>query len=382
MPTPPRSDRCGWPPEYLPTLSDGGRSDWLALAPAAVMLFLLPRDAFAQREYFAAAWALPMTAVFIRHADDQSWPPLADRLPRRASRRPDNRRQAAALRPAWRVGRPLLVGADAKPFIPSPERSRRRGRDWACHHRRLARRVSRLSAEHVRHHARGLRPHPRNPFYRSCTIEPVSGPWPAWGLRSSSPCGAARPQRRSWPLWRRVFSSPISFKASTSPIRSIAAALFSAPAACVVVFRRLRNLTRASLPLRVIAAGVYGLAACVVATLFFRWVCRRRPVMHDLTWARCAFTSTCARSIARRRNVLSFGPSIGAVWVGTGNSQLIAGYTRFALRSNDLTPEERKRYLEYHKTDLEYILREIKDKRPDIIIEDVRPDIRLASARN
>ena len=65
----------------LPTyVTEGGRSDWLLLAPAAVVFFLLPRDAFAQREYFAAAWALPMTAVFIRHATDQSWPPLTDRF--------------------------------------------------------------------------------------------------------------------------------------------------------------------------------------------------------------------------------------------------------------------------------------------------------------
>jgi len=65
----------------LPTyVTDGGRGDWLVLAPAAVALFLLPRDAFAQREYFAAAWALPMTAVFIRHAEDQTWPPLTDRV--------------------------------------------------------------------------------------------------------------------------------------------------------------------------------------------------------------------------------------------------------------------------------------------------------------
>ena len=63
----------------LPSRLSDGIPAWLVLAPVAVVLFLLPRDAFAQREYFAAAWALPMTAVFIRHADDHSWPPLTDR---------------------------------------------------------------------------------------------------------------------------------------------------------------------------------------------------------------------------------------------------------------------------------------------------------------
>ena len=56
----------------LPTyVTDGGRSDWLVLRRPPSCCFLLPRDAFAQREYFAAAWALPMTAVFIRHAEVQ-----------------------------------------------------------------------------------------------------------------------------------------------------------------------------------------------------------------------------------------------------------------------------------------------------------------------
>lgn len=64
----------------LPSRLSDGVPAGLALTPVAVVLFILPRDVFAQREYFAAAWALPMTAVFIRHADDQSWPPLTDRV--------------------------------------------------------------------------------------------------------------------------------------------------------------------------------------------------------------------------------------------------------------------------------------------------------------
>ena len=63
----------------LPSRLSDGVPAWSALTSVAVVLFILPSDAFAQREYFAAAWALPMTAVFIRHAGDQSWPPLTDR---------------------------------------------------------------------------------------------------------------------------------------------------------------------------------------------------------------------------------------------------------------------------------------------------------------
>jgi hypothetical protein len=38
-----------------------------------------------------------------------------------------------------------------------------------------------------------------------------------------------------------------------------------------------------------------------------------------------------------------------------------------------LTELERAKYSRYHKQDLEWILRQIREKAPDIIIQDVRP---------
>ncbi len=38
-----------------------------------------------------------------------------------------------------------------------------------------------------------------------------------------------------------------------------------------------------------------------------------------------------------------------------------------------LTREQKELYLKYHRSDLGSILREIRDKRPEIIIEDIRP---------
>ena len=64
-------------PDYV---ADGGQSKWLVLLPAAVILFILPIDAFAEREYFAAAFALPMVSVFVRHAHEDVWPPLWERI--------------------------------------------------------------------------------------------------------------------------------------------------------------------------------------------------------------------------------------------------------------------------------------------------------------
>lgn len=62
------------------TLSGAGDSRWTITFPAAVFLLLLSHDAFAQREHFAAAFALPMLAVLVARAETGAWPPLAPRI--------------------------------------------------------------------------------------------------------------------------------------------------------------------------------------------------------------------------------------------------------------------------------------------------------------
>ena len=65
----------------LPDFSaDGGRSRWLILLPASLVLFVLPNDAFAQREYFAAAFALPIVAVFYPSCGPGHMAALVDRV--------------------------------------------------------------------------------------------------------------------------------------------------------------------------------------------------------------------------------------------------------------------------------------------------------------
>lgn len=58
-------------PEQIPSL---GPSKWVIVLPAALFLFLLTRDAFAQRETYAAALILPILAVLIAHESTGAWP--------------------------------------------------------------------------------------------------------------------------------------------------------------------------------------------------------------------------------------------------------------------------------------------------------------------
>ena len=95
--------------------------------------------------------------------------------------------------------------------------------------------------------------------------------------------------------------------------------------------------------------------------------------MSDLSWAAGL---DHPRTLAVSPDVSTSFPlarRIGAVWVDRTHSQWVARYTLFALRSGGLTEAERIKLLNYHKQDLEWILRQIKEKAPEIIIQDVRP---------
>ncbi len=151
------------------------------------------------------------------------------------------------------------------------------------------------------------------------------------------------------------------------------AAPFGALAAWVVVFREWSRLGEASFPARVAAVGVYGLAACVIAVLFAIGFADGRPQMRDLTWAKALAHPRALAVSPIEDTSFPLARRIGAVWVGHTHSQWIARYTRFALTSNALTPDQKARWLAYHRSDLEAILRDIRDKRPEIIIEDMRP---------
>lgn len=58
-----------------------GSSDMAFLLPSALFLFVVADNSFAQREFFAAAFSLPMVSIMIRNWSDGSWPLAATRIP-------------------------------------------------------------------------------------------------------------------------------------------------------------------------------------------------------------------------------------------------------------------------------------------------------------
>ena len=66
----------------LPRTAPGvGPTDWTILAPCLVVLFIVADHSFAEREFFAAAFTLPIVSIYIRNAADGSWPGALKRMP-------------------------------------------------------------------------------------------------------------------------------------------------------------------------------------------------------------------------------------------------------------------------------------------------------------
>ena len=357
----------------LPTyVTEGGRSDWLVLAPAAVVLFLLPRDAFAQREYFAAAWTLPMTAVFIRHAEVQSWPSLTDRL------------LAAVLGGLMIAVKPplfVLPGVAVALYY----WARTRSLSFLLPSGLIAAAAIGLAVTAVSLAAfpdylrdmsgimRDVYVPARGPAFWFVHDGGCLGVLSCLGITLILSLRGGAPAATISAIAAAGFLVAVFVQGKYFSYHTYPAALFGAPAACVAIFRRLRRLEGEAFPARAVTLGVYGLAVCAIGALFFVAFADGRPVMRDLTWA-TALAHPRALAVSPIEDTsFPLARRIGAVWVGHSHSQWIARYTRSELDWRPLTPVEQERYLAYHRSDLEGILRDIRDKRPDIIIEDIRP---------
>jgi hypothetical protein len=356
----------------LPDRLSDGVPAWVALTAAAVVLFVVPSDAFAQREYFAAAFALPMAAVFIRHADVQSWPPLTDRALAAllggltiAVKPPlfalpgvlvclyywTQTRSLSFLLPSGLVAAAAIgLAVTAASLAAFPD---------------YLRNMSGIMSDvyvPIRGHISSF------VHDRACLgVLACLGITFILSLRSGAPAATISA------VVAGGFLLVYFIQGKYFPYHVFPAALFSALAACVVVLREMRRLRQGPFAAPIGAAGIYGLAACMAAVPFVVGFADGRPVMRDLTWATTLSHPRALAVSPVEDTSFPLARQIGAIWVGHTHSEWVARYTRFALTSNALTPDEKARWLAYHRSDLEAVLRDIRGKRPEIIIEDMRP---------
>lgn len=122
------------------------------------------------------------------------------------------------------------------------------------------------------------------------------------------------------------------------------------------------------------AVAVFLVDGVVIAALFLAGFEGRQPIVHNLAWAKDLDRPRALAITPLSGLTLPTARRIGAVWVSRTHSQWIAWYTRFALQSSRLTEEERRRYLYWHERDLRSVLREIREKEPDLIFADTSPE--------
>ena len=355
-------------------VADVGQSKWLVLLPAAVVLCILPNDVFAQREYFAAAFALPMVSVFVRHAHENVWPPLSDRV------------FAAMLAGLTIAIKPPLFALPGI-VVSGYYWSRTRSLSFLVSSGLLVAGVVGLAVT-----AASLAAFPdylgsittvmrdvylpvRSDFFSFLNDKGCIGVLLCLALALIL-CVKQKPSVTAV----LAFMAAIGFLAAYFIQEKFffyhvfPAALFAGIAVCVMIYGRLRTFVGGPSVSLAGATGVYALAILGISVLFIVGFDDGRPVMSDLSWAAGL---DHPRALAVSPDVATAFPlarRIGAVWVDRTHSQWVARYTRFALRSPGLTEAERRKFLIYHEQDIEWILRQITEKAPDIIIQDVRPE--------
>lgn len=358
-------------PEYV---VDGGQSRWLVLFPAAVVLLIVTRDEFAQREYFAAAFALPIVSVFIRHAQTDEWPALSDRIVAAA---------LGGLTPAIKPPIFALPGV----FLAAYYWLRTGSLSFLLPSGLLAAGVIGFLLTAV-----SLMAFPDYLGDISVVMRevyvPIGGP-PFFFLHVAGCLGVLSCLALALLLSVREKPPVAAVVAALTALGFLAAyliqrkywyyhiypaALFAVITASTLVFRLVLEFLRERTLSLAFASSVYLTLGLCAGGLFFDGFGNPHPNVSDLSWAKklhhprtLAISPTGTTSFPLARN-------IGAVWVGRSHSQWIAWFTRMELQSGGLTQEQRRRYLYWHERDLRGILGEIKEKTPEIIIMDASPN--------
>ncbi len=352
-----------------PRIAGSVPSRWAVVFPAAFFLFIVSNDAFAQREFFAAAFTLPMFAVFVRHADSGEWPSWRGRL------------VAATLAGiAFAIKPPVF----AFPFIAMALFELARTRRLAFLF------PSMLPVAAVAGVGLTLGSLAAFPAYLdgvTTLMRDVYVPIELWPfhmvLRDRTFVGTAacivlavlmlvrREPPRAGTLALIVAGGYLAAYLAQRKFFAYhiyPAALFVVVALTVLLWQRCtESVTRLRTD---VGATRYAVCTTLLLTLLMREFDERRPTMRDLSWAGELNEPTALAISPNEATSFPLAQEIGARWVDRIHSQWVAGYTRFALRRGGLSETERRRYQSYFDGDIKRTVNVIHEKRPDIIIQD------------
>jgi len=358
----------------LPERLDGVMpSRWTVLFPAAAFLLVIANDAFAQREHFAAAFALPMVAVFVRHAQrgaqQAAWPPVSLR--------------------AWAA---LLAGlsvAVKPPLFAAP------GIALALYYLIRLRTIRFIyssgllaaGAVGVLVTIASLVAFPAylggvTALMRDVYV-PVRLPLASalnhafWGvaavfmfaaiLRRGGKATAAAPFLTASLGYIGVYLVQGKFMA----YHLIPAGLFGLIALAILLWERGAPMTGRRGPSA--ATLIHAIVAVGVSAIMYAGFEDYRPRMKDLRWAQDLDRPTAMSITPYIDGAFPLARQIDAQWVDRIHSQWVANYTRYALDNLDLSKEQAALARRYHAADIERTRRVILERRPEIIIQTASP---------
>jgi hypothetical protein len=344
-------------------------SRWAVGLPAAVFLFILSNDVFAQREYFAAAFTLPMFAVFVRRIENGEWPSRRGRL------------CAATLAGfAFAIKPPVF----ALPFVAIALFELTRTRSLAflfpsmlpvAAGTGLALTAASLAAFPA--YLDGVTTLMRD-IYVPIQLAPYQAVLRERGFVGTAVCIVLavlalvrREPPRAGALAMSVAGGYVAAYFTQRKFfayQIYPATLFVIVALTVLLWTRGAELVaRARREAGIVA--VYAVCATLLMAFLMRAFDDERAEMRDLSWADQLIEPTALAISPDVATSFPLAQHIGARWVDRIHSQWVARYTRVALRRGGLSETDEKRYRSYFDRDIERTVRVIHDKRPELIIQ-------------
>lgn len=348
-----------------------GPSRWLVLFPSAAFLFIIANDAFAQREHFAAAFALPIVSVFIRHAEDGSWPDFSLR--------------------AWAAILAGLSIAIKPPLFVLP------GVVLAAYYLFRIRNVRFLYSsglllagaigvvitvislmafpeylDGVTTLMRDVYVPLRLPFL-AATGEAFYGVFAVFIIIAILSLDRNIPAAGLIALsvtlgYLVVYLAQGKFFG----YHLVPAAMYALIALAIFLWKRAASSAPQGLK-AALSLSIYAVTATGVSTLMYSGFDDNRPRMQNIQWSEGLDRPTAMAISPIIGAGFPLSRQIEARWVDRIHSQWVANYTRYALENMDLTDQEKEIARRYHAFDIERTRNVIRDKAPEIIIQTVSP---------
>ena len=351
-------------------LGAAGPSRWVVLFPAAAFLLLIVNDAFAQREHFAAAFALPIAATFIHHAEKGEWPAV----PLRAL--------AAVLAGVSIAVKPPLFAAPgaalALYYLIRMRKIRFVYSSGLLAGGAVGVLLTAVSLAAFPAYLDGVATLMRDVYVpvRLPLINASKGAF--WGVAAIFLFAAMLTRGGKAPTTAIALAVSAGY-AAVYVVQGKFMAYHLVPAALFGVVALAASLRTRAAALLQSGAGsacaftAHAAVALGVSSILFTGFEDYRPRMNDLSWAQDLDRPTAMSITPYIDGAFPLARQVEARWVDRIHSQWVANYARYALDNLELSEKRARVARRYYEFDIERTRSVIRDKEPEIIIQTVAP---------